>query len=209
MQLGRILLVLMLSLPSFGKVFPATADSVPAENRRADEAHIKRYETEKDVQRATRGGELLLLPNCSPSLKKARPTTGCYARRDTVDFVRTLIEESPRGFREAMQIDSATRSMQIQQAVRRVNKSAAPADPVIQEGEMSYLIFGEGPTSASGLTKSWYVSSTGSQLGYVKWYAPWRKYCYFPAQDIILDEHCLADIAGFCRTETILHKEKS
>jgi hypothetical protein len=127
MQLGRILLVLMLSLPSFGKVFPATADSVPAENRRADEAHIKRYETEKDVQRATRGGELLLLPNCSPSLKKARPTTGCYARRDTVDFVRTLIEESPRGFREAMQIDSATRSMQIQQAVRRVNKSAAPA----------------------------------------------------------------------------------
>ena len=83
------------------------------------------------------------------------------------------------------------------------------ADPVIQEGEMSYLIFGEGPTSASGLTKSWYVSSTGSQLGYVKWYAPWRKYCYFPAQDIILDEHCLADIAGFCRTETILHKEKS
>jgi len=73
---------------------------------------------------------------------------------------------------------------------------------------MDYLTFGEGPKSASGLTKSWYVSSIGSQLGYVKWYAPWRKYCYFPAQDIILDEHCLADIAGFCRTETILHKEK-
>ena len=127
MQLGRILLVLVLSLPSFGKVFPATADSVPAENRRADEAHIKRYETEKDVQRAIREGELLLLPNCSPSLKKARPNTGCYARRDTVNFVCTLIEESPRGFREAMQIDSATRSEQIQQAVRRVNKSAAPA----------------------------------------------------------------------------------
>ncbi|MGA3200142.1 MAG: hypothetical protein ABSD89_12175 [Halobacteriota archaeon] len=69
---------------------------------------------------------------------------------------------------------------------------------------MDYLTFGEGPKSAGGLTKSWYVSSIGSQLGYVKWYAPWRKYCYFPAQDIVLDEHCLDDIASFCKTETIL-----
>jgi len=34
-------------------------------------------------------------------------------------------------------------------------------------------------------------------LGAVMWYAPWRKYCFFTADEIILDAFCLADIQDF------------
>jgi hypothetical protein len=35
-------------------------------------------------------------------------------------------------------------------------------------------------------------------LGFVKWYAPWRKYCFFTAgPDFVFDSRCLADIQNF------------
>lgn len=34
-------------------------------------------------------------------------------------------------------------------------------------------------------------------LGQIKWYAPWRKYCYFPSDGLVFDEGCLADINDF------------
>ena len=35
-------------------------------------------------------------------------------------------------------------------------------------------------------------------LGEIKWYAPWRKYCYFsPQSEFVYDAGCLADIADF------------
>ena len=35
-------------------------------------------------------------------------------------------------------------------------------------------------------------------LGYVKWHAPWRKYCYFADfPGIVYDTGCLADIQDF------------
>jgi len=35
-------------------------------------------------------------------------------------------------------------------------------------------------------------------LGYVKWYAPWRRYCFFiNLAGLIFDAGCLADIQDF------------
>jgi len=35
-------------------------------------------------------------------------------------------------------------------------------------------------------------------LGYVKWYAPWRRYCFFPElRNLVFDAECLADIQIF------------
>jgi len=34
-------------------------------------------------------------------------------------------------------------------------------------------------------------------LGVVRWYAPWRKYCFFPADDIVFCADCLRDIQDF------------
>jgi len=36
------------------------------------------------------------------------------------------------------------------------------------------------------------------ELGYVKWYAPWRKYCLFlDSAGLVFDAGCLADIQNF------------
>ena len=34
-------------------------------------------------------------------------------------------------------------------------------------------------------------------LGEVKWYAPFRKYSFFPAANIVFETQCLKDIASF------------
>jgi hypothetical protein len=43
-------------------------------------------------------------------------------------------------------------------------------------------------------------NKSGSGLGYVKWYAPWRKYCFFTSDDLsglVFDVGCLTDICNF------------
>lgn len=73
---------------------------------------------------------------------------------------------------------------------------------------MSNLAFVPSVPSASGKTKTWSVSSTfnGSYLGTVRWYAPWRKYCFFPkGGDTVFDQGCLAEVCDFLRTETQCH----
>lgn len=39
--------------------------------------------------------------------------------------------------------------------------------------------------------------SSGAVLGQVKWYGPWRRYCYFPACPAVYSPDCLKDIAEF------------
>ena len=31
-------------------------------------------------------------------------------------------------------------------------------------------------------------------LGEIKWYAPWRKYCFYPGDSTVFDSKCLQDI---------------
>lgn len=35
------------------------------------------------------------------------------------------------------------------------------------------------------------------ELGTVKWYSAWRKYAFFPLENIVFETQCLKDIAGF------------
>jgi hypothetical protein len=68
-------------------------------------------------------------------------------------------------------------------------------------------------------TKVWRVEPIGGEdwneeLGIVKWYAPWRQYCFFPSWKDILNyalvfsSGCLRDIVDFLETQTKKHKEK-
>lgn len=34
-------------------------------------------------------------------------------------------------------------------------------------------------------------------LGFIKWFPAWRKYCFFPEEDIIFDVMCLKTIIAF------------
>ena len=39
--------------------------------------------------------------------------------------------------------------------------------------------------------------SDGGKLGTVKWYGPWRQYCFYPEPQTIWNTGCLADIQDF------------
>lgn len=34
-------------------------------------------------------------------------------------------------------------------------------------------------------------------LGNISWYAPWRRYCFYPSGGTILDERCLVNLCEF------------
>ena len=37
----------------------------------------------------------------------------------------------------------------------------------------------------------------GDELGIVKWYAPWRQYCFFPSEETIWNRGCLREVNEF------------
>lgn len=39
--------------------------------------------------------------------------------------------------------------------------------------------------------------SRGSLLGIIKWYGPWRQYCFYPCFDTVFNNTCLNDISRF------------
>ncbi len=45
------------------------------------------------------------------------------------------------------------------------------------------------------------------ELGQVKWYGPWRQYCYFPTRQAVYNNRCLSIIADFTGTLTTFHDE--
>jgi hypothetical protein len=61
-----------------------------------------------------------------------------------------------------------------------------------------YLCFEE--LESKPKTKQFAVKNKSSNfiLGFVKWYAPWRRYCFFVNQaDLVFDAGCLGDIQNF------------
>jgi hypothetical protein len=57
-------------------------------------------------------------------------------------------------------------------------------------------------------TDTWEVWDVheASHLGQVRWYSPWRKYCFFPDSNTIWEEDCLRTIAVFLEWETKKHR---
>jgi hypothetical protein len=59
-------------------------------------------------------------------------------------------------------------------------------------------------------TDTWDVWSLdeASHLGQVRWYGPWRKYCFFPgAATTVFEQDCLRHIAEFIESETTKHRK--
>ncbi len=51
--------------------------------------------------------------------------------------------------------------------------------------------------------------SSYNRIGIIKWYAPWRRYCYFPEKDTVYSSGCLDDINDFIQQLMKEHKSKS
>ncbi len=121
------ILILLLSLPLYArshKIFPATQDSIPAENRRADMLGLKRYGTLVEVSRDVKAGVLVPVPNPARKLPKERR----YALPDTVAFAERLDQDFYEATRDHLVIDSAVRPRDVQSRLTRRNQNAAPAD---------------------------------------------------------------------------------
>jgi hypothetical protein len=70
-----------------------------------------------------------------------------------------------------------------------------------------WISFEEEGMSPSGKTKVWRVTDIGGGLlGTVKWYAPWRKYAFWPEYQTIYEQDCLRQISTFIDEETKMHK---
>ena len=52
-----------------------------------------------------------------------------------------------------------------------------------------------------GTTCAWDVIaiSNGTPLGLIKWYSPWRQYCFFPECNTLYVSSCLNDIINFMK----------
>jgi len=51
---------------------------------------------------------------------------------------------------------------------------------------------------STGKTDIWNVlsKSSGFILGKIKWYGPWRQYCFFPSPNSVFNNSCMSDIQG-------------
>ncbi len=44
------------------------------------------------------------------------------------------------------------------------------------------------------------------ELGEVRWYSPWRQYCYFPTTPAVYSASCLDDIKSFIQLQNKHHR---
>ena len=68
-----------------------------------------------------------------------------------------------------------------------------------------HLYFVEAPALRRNKTQRWTVRSvrSGTQLGTIKWHAPWRQYCYFDDINALYSRGCLRDIAEFLEEQMV------
>jgi hypothetical protein len=126
-NLAIIAIWIMLASPLFArtKTFPATQDSIPAENRRSDTLGLKRYESMEEVRQDV--AQSKLVPLSTPvSAKLTRERR--YALPETVAFAQKLNSDFYDATGAQLVIDSAIRPSDVQKRLRRRNRNAAPAD---------------------------------------------------------------------------------
>lgn len=65
----------------------------------------------------------------------------------------------------------------------------------VSETKSEYLILGKKKRPENKKTDTFDVNNKqGSTLGEIKYYANWRKYCYFPTVQAVYDQKCLGQI---------------
>ncbi len=72
-----------------------------------------------------------------------------------------------------------------------------------------YIHFSQLKTPPGKKTSAWACHSSGPfPLGYVKWYGPWRQYCFYVDGHPVFSGGCLADIQDFLSQANKQHREQ-
>ena len=104
------------------KVFPATHDSVAAENKRADTLGYRRYVDMEDVSIGIASGELV--PITGVKINAKLPKERRYLRPETESFLERLNRDCDSN----LMVNSAIRPADVQRRLVRFNPNAAPYD---------------------------------------------------------------------------------
>jgi len=73
----------------------------------------------------------------------------------------------------------------------------------------SHLWFKDDGPSKGGKTRIFNVfGSHHILIGHVKWYGPWRQYCFFPLDSTLYNKDCMRQLADFTELVTREHKDK-
>lgn len=72
-----------------------------------------------------------------------------------------------------------------------------------------YLLIDQQLQDPKRKTHTWHVLSarSGDVLGTIKWYGPWRQYCFEPAPVTTFNKECLGDIANFMDHEMEIRRQ--
>jgi len=67
------------------------------------------------------------------------------------------------------------------------------------KSEYKYIRFVDMPDLEGRKTHLWACRNirSDSPLGSIRWYGPWRQYCFFPSSATVYSAGCLADIQDF------------
>lgn len=74
-------------------------------------------------------------------------------------------------------------------------------DPMVR-----YVHIGQSPSGKTSIFQV-YSALSGAKLGIFKWYAPWRKYAFFPYSRTLFDSLCMRQIATHCERLTESHRD--
>ena len=75
--------------------------------------------------------------------------------------------------------------------------------------QQTYLTFTKHSPDPTKKTSVWDVlGGGGTKLGEIRWYAPWRRYCYSPAGPQWMDATCLQEVTNFLTTEMARYKAR-
>lgn len=79
---------------------------------------------------------------------------------------------------------------------------------VTAEKYKNYLTFVDKPVRPGQITRKWSVhgaADADTLLGYIVWYAPWRRYVYkSPHAGVVFDAICLSEVQAFLDEQMVL-----
>ena len=63
----------------------------------------------------------------------------------------------------------------------------------------------------TGVTKRWEIksNSNGGLFGWIRWYGPWRQYCFFPCEGTLYNVGCMAPLIAFLSDAQKEYKENA
>lgn len=79
---------------------------------------------------------------------------------------------------------------------------------MLMRGKYMHMV--EQPIPTGRKTAIYEISENAGNaiLGHIKWYAPWRGFCWFPACETVFDVGCLSQIIFWIRGLNTQHEEK-